>query len=113
MRACDFLCLFFGRRADHLHHITGKDTEDNYLDPDFKAPVTKRAHSMEHAGWAGEPDFSDGGDRDHNWLRLRRTSHFLIRLGQHHGTFVVLPAFFVVQLGLMLARIADDLDERE
>ncbi|MBF6556973.1 MAG: hypothetical protein IVW52_12545 [Acidimicrobiales bacterium] len=63
---------------------------------------------MEHQGW-NVAHIGDGSKADHAALRLRRTGHLLVRLGQRHGTSVVtVPAIFILGLGLMLQDIADD-----
>lgn len=107
MRADDQQCVFLGRPADHLHHGTGRDADGDYLDPLLVVPLVARQHVVEHQGWnvAGIGDGVAGS----NFLRLRRIGYLLVRMGEHHGIgYVVLPASFVRQMGLMLHRVADE-----
>jgi hypothetical protein len=108
MRADSYRCVFHSERpADHLHHVTGRDADGDYLDPLLVVPLAHRQHVVEHQAWnvAGIGDGAAGS----NVLRLRRVGHLLVRMGEHHGIgFVVLPASFVRQMGLMLHRVADD-----
>ena len=101
MRARDHRCIFLGRAADHLHHVTGRDTDGVYLDPHFVVPLARGQHVLEHQCWA--PLFDDHVAGDANVLRLRRTGHLLVRLSQHEGSrSVTLPGETILQLGLML-----------
>ena len=109
MRARDHHCVFLGRTADHLHHVTGRDIDGVYLDPHLVVPLARVQHVLEHQCWA--PLFADRVAGNANVLRLRRTGHLLIRLGQHEGNRrVTLPAETILQLGLMLQLIVDDLE---
>ncbi len=108
--AAEYLCVFLRRPAEQLHHSSGRDADGRYLDPHLVVPLALVQHSCEHAGWnlAG---FGDGTCADPSVLRLRRNGHLLIRCADHHrGGFVTVPAFFLEELGLMLHRIADDLE---
>jgi hypothetical protein len=108
MRARDWPCPFSGRRADNGHHLSGRDADGRYLDPLLLLPLIRRQHHLEHQCWGWS--FADGVVVDPNFLRLRRTGHLLVRLGEHHhGGVVVLPAETVRELGLMLHRVANDL----
>jgi hypothetical protein len=109
MRASDYRCVFFDRPAEELHHPSGRGTDGQYLDPAFVAPLVCRQHVVEHAAWkvAG---VRDGAELSPNFLRLKRSGLLLVRLGEHHGNgLVTLPAWFVLEFGLMLHRIAADL----
>jgi hypothetical protein len=106
MKARDWYCPFTGRPAEHLHHLTGCDAEGAYLDLLLVLPLLRRQHVIEHQCWSEE--FADGVDTDPNVLRLRRSGHLFIRLGEHHaGGVVVLPAIAVAEMGRMLNRVAD------
>lgn len=110
-KASDFLCVFVGRCADHLHHPTGRDAEGNYLDRDLLIPLARGQHDLEHVALNGTL-FGDRSDLPPNVLRLRRTAHILLRLVDHHCTETVsLPVSFIGELALMLHRIARDLEE--
>jgi hypothetical protein len=42
-------CLFCGRRATHLHHITGRPTpRAPYFDPRLVVPLCESCHHREH-----------------------------------------------------------------
>jgi len=104
--ARDFECAFTGQPADELHHPTGRNAAGRYLDPDFVLPTVRRQHNLEHQSWG--PSYKETVVDDPDVLRLRRTGHLLIRLGEHRtGASVELPAAFAVALGLMLHQIAD------
>ncbi len=47
-RAADYLCVFVGRRADHLHHPSGRDADGKYLDRDLVIPLARVQHDLEH-----------------------------------------------------------------
>ncbi len=71
MRTSDFRCVFLGRPADHLHHLTGRDPDGHYLDPPLWTPLVRRIHVVEHQGWRAA-GIADGAVGDPNVLRLRR-----------------------------------------
>lgn len=99
--------MFTDLRPVQMHHVTGRFANGAYLDTDLKIPLSHRQHVLEHQGWRaiGIGDVEPGNPFV---LRLRRTGHLLIRLGDHHGCGVIaLPAPTARQLGLMFHRIAD------
>ncbi len=105
--AREYRCIFTGRRAENCHHPTCRDAAGNYLDALFVVPVVRRQHDREHQSmtWAGLDRIAD-----RNVARLRRTGHLLVRLGEHHGDRdVVIAAESLLQLGLMLHRVADEM----
>jgi hypothetical protein len=107
-RATDYRCVFLGRLADEMHHVTGRDADGVYLDPALVVPLVRRQHVVEHTGWR-VVEVDEGADRCPNFLRLTRTGLHLVRLGQHHGEgAVLLPAPFIRELGMMLQRVATD-----
>ena len=106
-RASDFMDPFNAQEAQELHHVTGRDSEGNYFDPQFVVALTVRQHNREHQSWA--PAYRDTVPGDPDTLRLRRLANFLIRLGQQcAGDVVELRADFVVGIGLLLHRIAKE-----
>ncbi len=108
MRARDHRCVFVGQRADHLHHASGRDGAGRYLDPLLVVPLTRRQHVVEHTSWS-VLGIADGSVIAPDLLRLRRTGHLLVRLGVHHeGRTVQLPPLFVVELGRLLNRLAEE-----
>jgi hypothetical protein len=114
MRSTDHRrCVFLGRLADELHHVTGRDASGAYLDPALVVPLARRQHVVDHTGWrvAG---VGEGVDLGPDFLRLARSGLHLVRLGEHHGeSVVILPAPFVRELGLMLQRVAANLGKAE
>lgn len=111
-RAADFLCVFLGRRADHLHHPSGRDRHGNYLDPDLVIPLVREQHDLEHVA-LNLTLFGDDSDLPDDVLRLRRNAHFLLRLVDHHGTeTIAVPARYLGELALMLHRVARNREER-
>jgi hypothetical protein len=107
IRAGDFPCVFLGRRADHLHHVTGTDGDGVYLDPLLVVPLSAPQHDIEHVGWRAL-GIGEGAALPPNTLRLVRISHLLIRLGDVEAPTVVLPTVFVRELGRTLRGVADD-----
>jgi hypothetical protein len=108
-RACDYACVFTGRVAEHLHHVTGGGADGAYLDVDLVLPLGVVLHNREHQSWG--PRFKEMVDGDRNVLSLRRSGSLHVHVGEHHQDgYVAFPAFYVVQHGLMLHRIADDLE---
>lgn len=108
-RARDWRDPFNGRPADELHHITGR-IEGRYPDPDFVVPLTRAEHALEHSLWRAA-GIGEESDLPSAVLRLRRASHFFVRLGRRHaGREIVLPDFVVVHHGLSLARISDEIE---
>lgn len=88
--------------------MTGRGPDGAYLDPDLLLPLVRRQHVLEHQSWGA--DFADGVAGEANVLRLRRSGNCWLRLGDCGGDGVTLPAETVRQHGLMLQRIADDLE---
>jgi hypothetical protein len=112
MRASDWLCPFVRRPADALHHVSGRAPDGSYFDPALVVPLAHRPHLLEHVAWrvAG---IEDSTKAPGIVLRLRRTGHFWVRLGQHHEDGLVeLPAPTVCEHGFFLHRIADELEQR-
>jgi hypothetical protein len=111
MRASKWSCPFLGVAAEECHHETGRGPGDDYLDPRLMVPLARCQHALEHQGWARTPEpISDGGILDPDTLRLYRSGHLHIRLGQHNqGGVVVFPAETVLHRGLMLVKVADRL----
>jgi hypothetical protein len=106
--ARDWECPFRGYPADHLHHMTGRNTSGLYLDEWLVIPLVAPQHQVEHQLW-NLLGIGDGALASENWLRLRRISALLVRLGEcHRDGVVTFPAETVYQLGLTLNRIADD-----
>ena len=113
MHAGDLHCVFVGRVADEIHHVTGRGADGLYLDNPFVVPLVRRQHVVEHTSWR-VVGIDEGAGLSPNILRLRRTGLHLVRLSEHHGDGVVmLPATFVRELGLMLHRVAADLRRAE
>jgi hypothetical protein len=76
-------CLYCGGEKTCRHHLTGRDLEDVYLDPDLWGRLCGSCHPLLHEDW----NTADVGDRtspatflDSLYLRLRRTALFLGRL---------------------------------
>jgi hypothetical protein len=107
--AREWRCPFTGEPADQLHHLTCRGADGKYLDPEFVVPLVVDQHVIEHQ----VSDRSGVGEdvrANPNWLRLRRTGLFLVRLGEFHGEgTVTLPSPFVRQLGLLLLRVAAEI----
>ena len=71
-------CLYCGGEKTCRHHLTGRDLEDVYLDPDLWGRLCGSCHPLLHEDW----NTADVGDRtspatflDSLYLRLRRTSY--------------------------------------
>jgi hypothetical protein len=112
VKASDWRCPFSGGQANQGHHLSGRDNAGVYLDPPLVLPLSRREHNLEHQCW-GRTSFAESSTAHSNYLRLRRTGHVLVRLGNHHGDGVLwLPAETVRQLGLMLHRVADSWEVR-
>jgi hypothetical protein len=110
-RAADHRSPFSGRRAEHLHHMTGTDADGAYFDPRLLLPLTLTEHVRTHQSWGSA--WREGVNGNAEVLRLRRSSNELIRLGERHvGGVVVLPAETVLELGRMQRDIADHLEDR-
>jgi hypothetical protein len=45
------VCAFCGSAACDLHHPTGKDADNEYLDPDLRIPVCHNDHELIHDDW--------------------------------------------------------------
>ena len=96
---------FSRRTADHLHHVTARDSDGNYLDPKYVVPLTVTEHAREHQSWTC--DFADGRSGDPDFLRASRAATLWIRLGDHHeGGSVHIPSEFARQTGLLFQRLA-------
>lgn len=110
-RAPVFRCVFLGRTAEHFHHTSGRGVDGKYLDPKLVVPTVRHRHVLVHSCW-GAVGIGDGVGIDRNVLRLRRNGLLLVQLAEHHGLAdIVLPSFFVAELGLMLQQIADTWEE--
>jgi hypothetical protein len=112
MRAKDWRCLFTGRRAEELHHVTGRGPDGEYLDPDLLVPLTVRQHAVEHQTWT---TYLIGEDacRSLPILRLLRAGLLLIRLSETAADEIVLPAWFVLELGRFIQRMAREKESGE
>jgi hypothetical protein len=106
-RAGDFHCAFLGRRADHLHHVTGTDADGVYLDPLLVVPISAPQHDIEHVGWRAL-GIGEGAALPPDTLRLLRISHLFIRLGDVDTPTGVLPTIFLRELGRTLQRVAGE-----
>jgi hypothetical protein len=110
LRASDWFCPFEGIPADHCHHLTGIDLTGRYHDENLVMPLCAQQHRVEHQVW-NMLGIGDGYHGSPNWLRLRRISAHLVRLGEHNRDGVVIwPAETAYQIGLTLGRIAEDFD---
>lgn len=106
--ASDFCCVFTGRSADHLHHMTGRGGDGGYLDPELVVPLSRAQHVSDHVCWRVS-GIGEGADIPASVLRLRRSGHLLVRLAQHHAPGLVsFPAETLLNLGLMLHELAAD-----
>lgn len=76
-------CALCGGPCGRRHHLTGRDDEDRYLDPEFTIPVCHDDHELVHDDWRtlevlevhGRLTFVDRVE-----LRLRRAAVFAARL---------------------------------
>jgi hypothetical protein len=76
-------CLYCGGEKTCRHHLTGRNSDDVYLDPALWGRLCESCHPLLHEDW----NTADVGDRtspptvlDSLYLRLRRTALFLARL---------------------------------
>lgn len=107
--AREWKCPFTGEPADELHHPTGRDADDEYLDSELLIPLVLDQHVIEHQVWQ-RTAVGEKVRGNPTWLRLRRVGQFLVRLGEFHGEgTVTLPSPFVRQLGFLLLRVAAEI----
>ena len=111
-RARDHRCVFTGLTADALHHVTGTDANGRYYDPLLVIPLILRQHCLEHQSWH-VLGIGEGCRADSLLIRLRRISSGLGRLGEVHGTgVIVLPVESVLELSRTLWAIAAEMERR-
>jgi len=98
------LCLLCGDPADDPHHVTGRGTDESYLDPELVSPLCHSGHELVGDDWRTAGVY-EAGDRETSLelleLRLARLGMFFGRLAKHVpgplGAFLAL-------VGLHLAR---------
>ena len=106
-RAADYWCVFLGRTAEHLHHPSGRDANGKYIYPGLVMPLVRSQHGVLHKLWNAE---GIGEDADRHPLALAhyRIASDLVILGQYHQDGLVrVPAFVLVELGLVHRNVAE------
>jgi hypothetical protein len=81
-------CEFCGGPADQLHHCTGRDHEDQYLDPMLVLPSDHDCHVFVHDDWRHEEIDELKQPRsivEYIEIRLRRLAMNLARIDQRSG----------------------------
>jgi hypothetical protein len=111
MRASDYQCAFFDRRAEHLHHNAGRDKDGEYIYPGLVLPVIRSQHGVLHKVW-NVAEIGEDSDRPRLALAHYRIGQDLDVLGRYHqGGTVTLPAFYVVEMGRVHLHVAQFIEE--
>ena len=105
----EWLCPFEDRPAEHLHHWTGGDDQNRYLDMGLVGPLSALQNGLENQvwNWVGLGKIEG---RDLNWIRLKRSGVHVVRMAEEHlgdrrGDEVTLPAKTVEKWGHMVGRV--------
>jgi hypothetical protein len=111
-------CIFCGRPVERIHHPTGKDKHNRYLDRQFTVPVCHDHHEL-----LGDDrhtlDLETPGAPltwlDRVELRLRRLAVDAARLATSHpnNRWIALAAELLVRWAGELAAFRRHLDERD
>ena len=78
-------CLLCGAPSEDGHHVTGRDANETYLDPVFKAPLCHSCHELVGEDWntVGVQDTAPAESfLDSLELRLTRTATFTGRVAE-------------------------------
>ena len=106
-------CLICDARSVRAHHLTGRDADGRYLDPDLKLPCCHDHHELAHDDWRilnlqdpSEKEHSDAGLSfvERVERRLRRAASFMARLAEAYPQHA-----WIARTAQALKRWADEL----
>ena len=81
--AAERQCAFCGERAQHLHHLTGRDPDRRYLDPLLVAALCRKHHTLVHADLRAQ--LIDTPPAARHWYPQSSLRYTLARLGAYFG----------------------------
>jgi len=108
-------CAICDAAARHRHHLTGRDRQRSYLDPEFTTPLCAPDHSLVHADWtsAGVKLPRGHTNLELATLGLRRVALYFARASEARPESTVLSglAGWAARCADRLSRSAASLDQ--